>query len=401
MPDQQEPVAEPSTFPILRPERAGLVEPRQRETLTQVQILRAIAATSVALRHAQHDAATLDSQIGRTFQAWNPIPWSAGVDVFFVISGLIMVHASQQLFAKAGGARLFLSRRVARIVPLYWFVTTLYLAVAYVAPAFLNQSYINLRFVIESYLFIPATRPDGTVQPVYELGWTLNYEMLFYVLFAAAIILPMRWAVALLLTILVGLVAAGLLAAPLPEPFAFWTDPIILEFAFGAVIGVMSIWGLRPSGFTRTCVAGTGLAALMLAAAFPDISIGLSRPLVYGVPAALIVWSAALAPTDRGHEGLAARWSTNVGDASYALYLLHPFVIRAMRVFFWRRGLVVLLGPWAFIALALATTFGAALITYRWFEKPLTRYVRRLLGVGHGARRGLRQVPATAYAKTE
>ncbi|MBN9222702.1 MAG: acyltransferase [Mesorhizobium sp.] len=399
MPDEQEPAAT-STLPIPRPERGGLVEPRQGETLAQVQILRAVAATSVALRHAQHDAATLGSQVGRTFQAWNPIPWSAGVDVFFVISGLIMVHASQQLFAKAGGARLFLSRRIARIVPLYWVVTTLYLAVASVAPAFLNQSYVNSRFVIESYFFIPATRPDGIVQPVYELGWTLNYEMLFYGLFAAAIILPMRWAVTMLLTTLAGLVAAGRLAAPLPEPFAFWTSPIILEFAFGAVIGVMSIWGLRPSGFTRACVAGAGLAALMLAAAFPEISTGLSRPLVYGVPAALIVWGAALAPADRRHEGLAARWSTSVGDASYALYLLHPFVIRAMRIMFWRAGLAVLLGPWAFIVLALATTFGVALITYHWFEKPVTRYVRRLLGVGHGTRPELRQFPA-AYPKTE
>ncbi|UVK44024.1 acyltransferase [Mesorhizobium sp. AR07] len=402
MPDEQEPVATISTPPMRREsETSTPVEARQRETLPQVQILRAIAATSVALRHAQHDAATLELQAGSTFQAWNPIPWSAGVDVFFVISGLIMVHSSRQLFAKAGGARLFLSRRIARIVPLYWSVTTLYLGVALLSPTFLNQSYINLRFVIESYLFIPAARPDGIVQPVYELGWTLNYEMLFYVLFAAAIVLPMRWAVAVLLTTLAGMVVAGRLAAPLSEPLAFWTNPIILEFAFGATIGIMCAWGLRPSGFIRACVAGTGLAALMLAAAFPEISIDFSRPLVYGVPAALIVWSAALAPSERGHESLAARWGAGVGDASYALYLLHPFVIRAMRIIFWRTGLIVLLGPWAFIVLALATTFGVALITYRWFEKPLTRHARRLLGVGAGARRQLRPFPVTAYPKTD
>lgn len=381
--------------------RSTPVEPGQRETLTQVQVLRALAATSVALRHAQHDAASLELEAGRTFQAWNPIPWSAGVDVFFVISGLIMVHTSRQLFAKTGGARLFLSRRLARIVPLYWAVTTLYLAVALLAPSFLNQDYINFRFVIESYFFIPAARPDGVVQPVYELGWTLNYEMLFYVLFTAAILLPMRWAVTVLLTALVGMVLAGRLAAPLREPFAFWTNPIILEFAFGVTIGIMCASGLRPSGFIRACVAATGLAALMLAAAFPDISIGLSRPVVYGIPASLIVWSAALAPAELRHESLAARWGAGVGDASYALYLLHPFVIRATRIFFWRTGLILVLGPWAFIASALVITFGVALITYRMFEKPLTRRARRLLGAGSSTRQQLHPFPVPAYPKTD
>lgn len=399
---EQEPMAGASTPPMRhRSERSTPVEPSQRDTLTQVQVLRAVAATSVALRHAQHDAATLELEAGRTFQAWDPIPWSAGVDIFFVISGLIMVHTSRQLFAKTGGARLFLSRRLARIVPLYWAVTTLYLGVALLAPTFLNQNYINLRFVIESYLFIPATRPDGVVQPVYELGWTLNYEMLFYVLFTAAILLPMRWAVTALLTTLVGMVLAGYLAAPLREPFAFWTDPIILEFAFGVTIGIMCASSLRPSGFVRACVAATGLAALMLAAAFPDVSMGLARPVVYGIPASLIVWSAALAPGELRHESLAARWGAGVGDASYALYLLHPFVIRATRIFFWRTGLVLVLGPWAFIASALVITFGVALITYRVFEKPITRRARRLLGAGPSTRPQLRPFPVTAYSKTD
>ncbi|OBQ70596.1 hypothetical protein A8145_28120 [Mesorhizobium loti] len=384
-----------------RSERSTPVEPGQRQTLTQVQVLRALAATSVALRHAQHDAASLELEAGRTFQAWNPVPWSAGVDIFFVISGLIMVHTSRQLFAKTGGARLFLSRRIARIIPLYWSVTTLYLVVALLAPTFLNQTYINSRFVIESYFFIPATRPDGVVQPLYELGWTLNYEMLFYVLFAAAIVLPMRWAVTVLLTTLVGMVFAGRLAAPLREPFAFWTDPIILEFALGVMVGIMCASGLRPSGLIRACVAATGLAALMLAAAFPEISIGIARPVVYGIPASLIVWSAALAPSELRHESRAARWGAGVGDASFALYLLHPFVIRAMRIIFWRTGLILLLGPWTFIALALATTFGVALITYRLFEKPLTGRARRLLGVGSGARQQLRPFPVPAYPKAD
>ena len=75
-------------------------QPLQPTTLVQVQVLRALAAGAIALHHAQWDAETLQLRSGHSFQAWNPIPWSAGVDIFFVISGLIMVHASQRLFAK-------------------------------------------------------------------------------------------------------------------------------------------------------------------------------------------------------------------------------------------------------------------------------------------------------------
>lgn len=365
-----------------RPRSAGSA--RAGPMLTQVQVLRAIAAAAVAVRHAQHDAATLSLQNGHPFQPWNPIPWSAGVDVFFVISGLIMVHASRPLFATPGGGRVFLSRRIARIVPLYWGVTTLYVAVALLAPSLLNQTYINAWFVFASYLFIPAVRPDGIVQPAYELGWTLNYEMFFYVLFAAAISLPLRWAAATVLATLTALVLVGRLAAPLAEPLAFWTNPILLEFAFGVAIGVMLAQGVRFNRPTRAALVAGGLGALMLAAAYPELYRLLPRPVVYGLPAALIVAAAALGRNDGRPAGPLARWGAAAGDASYALYLLHPFAIRAIRILFWRTGLVTVLGPWLgpwiFVAVAVPFCLAAALLTYYCVEKPLTSRLRRLLG---------------------
>ena len=119
-------------------------------------------------------------------------PWLAGVDIFFVISGFIMVYASSRWFGSAQSPRVFLAHRIARIVPLYWATTMLYLAVVLFAPALLNSEYLAPGFVISSFLFIPAARPDGLVQPLYSLGWTLNYEMFFYALFAIAIAFPRR-----------------------------------------------------------------------------------------------------------------------------------------------------------------------------------------------------------------
>jgi peptidoglycan/LPS O-acetylase OafA/YrhL len=194
--------------------------------------------------------------------------------------------------------------------------------------------------------------------------------------------LPLRWASAVLLAALAALVIVGQLAAPLPEPFAFWTNPILLEFAFGVMIGVMCVSGIRLRRWARAGLAATGLGTLLLVAAFPELIRSLPRPLVYGFPAALIVAAAALTASGSGRDSLLARFGAAAGDASFALYLLHPFVIRTTRVIFWQTGLAAHLGPVAFVAIALATSFSVALISYRWLEKPLTRHIRRLLGAG-------------------
>ena len=59
---------------------------------------------------------------------------AAAVDSFFIVSGFIMVYASERLFGKPGGTRIFFLRRIARILPMYWITTTfvvLYLIATY------------------------------------------------------------------------------------------------------------------------------------------------------------------------------------------------------------------------------------------------------------------------------
>ena len=103
------------------------------------------------------------AKLGLSFEPLEALPWAAGVDVFFVISGFVMVHASRGLFARPGASGVFLARRLARIVPLYWGTTTLYLAVALAAPCLLNSALLEPWPVLASYLFIPfdAARRRG------------------------------------------------------------------------------------------------------------------------------------------------------------------------------------------------------------------------------------------------
>jgi peptidoglycan/LPS O-acetylase OafA/YrhL len=313
------------------------------------------------------------NELGWRFQPFQAVPWAAGVDVFFVISGFIIVHASRNLFEGPGAGRIFLTRRIARIAPLYWTATTLYLAVALIAPDVLNRSILEPGFVLASYLFIPLARPDGLAQPLYSLGWTLNYEMYFYLLFALVIFLPMRKAVIGLAAALAVAVALGRLA-PLPQPLAFWTDPIVLEFAFGMVLALLKAEGFALSRGLRAVLVAVGLLLLLGAA-----QAGLPRAVGFGVPAALFVAAAALG-SDRVRP---TTWLTQaasaLGDASYALYLIHPFVIRAGREILVKSGLASVIGPWGYVLLATAGAVVASLMVFRWYERPVTEWVRQRL----------------------
>jgi peptidoglycan/LPS O-acetylase OafA/YrhL len=347
--------------------------------LAPIQILRAFAALCVVVFHAESDAAVVGARLGTGFVRSDALPWLAGVDIFFVISGFIMVYASSRWFGSARAPRVFLAHRIARIVPLYWATMIVYLAVVLLAPLLLNSEYLAPRFVIASFLFIPAARPDGLVQPLYSLGWTLNYEMFFYALFAIAIRFPRRLSVPALIATLILLVLFGNAFAPLPQPLAFWSDPIILEFAFGMALGWASAEGFFLNRPARLAFALAGLALMAVDLSRPW-ELALPRPLAYGLPATFLVASAALAsPERRSAENLLIRWGVVLGDASYALYLLHPFVIRALRELVTRTAIAAQIGPWGFVVVSILCAAAAAIGVNRVFERPITRAARRLL----------------------
>jgi exopolysaccharide production protein ExoZ len=344
--------------------------------LLLVQILRGFAALSIAALHAEHDAVALAAGTGQVWVSPFNLPWGAGVDVFFVISGFIMVHASMDLFQREGARGAFLARRVARIVPLYWAVTTLYLALAVLTRGLLNSELLAPWPVLASYLFIPVERQDGVVQPLYSLGWTLNYEMFFYTLFALAIVLPYRRAIATLAGTILALVALGSVSR-LPEPFAFWTSPILLEFVFGLALGHLRAEGVTIGRPIQLALALAGLALLAL-----DLTKGgieMPRPLAWGVPAAFLVAAASLGRDGLSRRSATTRFGVALGDASYALYLLHPFAIRGMRSLLVATGLASSLGAAGFFVLALAGAVLASVVVHRTFELAATAWLRQRL----------------------
>jgi peptidoglycan/LPS O-acetylase OafA/YrhL len=285
----------------------------------------------VAFLHIAHDDISNGGDPDGFFKAVTGFfPWDAGVDVFFVISGFVIVHASARLFAAPGGAKVFLRRRLARIVPLYWIMTTAFVAVLLVGSGDIHGDIGGPVYLLASYLFLPWPRPDGVMQPALGLGWTLNYEMFFYLLFTPFLLLARRRAVIGAGILLCALVALGPVIGAGSRQLGFWCDPIIMEFVFGMEIALIVSMRIGLPFAVRALLVLAAIAAFHLDAGGAGV-----RPIIYGLPAMALVAAAALRP-DRGISGRFEKILVRLGDASYAMYLVHPFVMRGFTVL-WHR----------------------------------------------------------------
>ncbi len=283
----------------------------------------------MAFHHIAHDCVANGADPKFWFAAAQKFfPWDSGVDIFFVISGFVIVHASGKLFGAAGGAKIFLRRRLQRIIPLYWLMTTFFLLVLLAGRTAINGDIGGPAYILASYLFIPWPRPDGVVQPAFGLGWTLNYEMFFYAVFTPFLRLARRQSVIACVILLGGFVAFGTYFGFGNVQLAFWSNPIILEFCAGMVLALV-LPGPVIGRSARLALAALAIAMLHFAILAPAAW----RAAVYGVPAVLLVAVATLgAPAARGRRKMLVR----VGDASYAMYLVHPFIMRGLTVL-WHR----------------------------------------------------------------
>lgn len=334
---------------------------------TLIQALRALAAMAVSFEHTTHDALSpgFASPFLTAALAW--LNWSAGVDVFFVVSGFVITMSSRRLFAAPRGAARFLTRRLARVVPSYWAATALFLLAAAVMPGAIHASLGGPAWMAASFLFIPHARPDGLVQPPLGLGWTLNHEMFFYAVFALFIRFRRAIAVVAVTVALSVLVALGQTIALPPVILSTWADPIVLEFCAGMLL---ALWGEQKTlpPWSRWVLAGLAIALLH----FNPLD-GAPRPLTLGVPAVLLT-AAALSNSPRATAGRMTAALVYLGDASYALYLVHPFVMRMGGIAWRATGHMG--GPILFVALSLIAAQCVALALHLWLERPATLWTR-------------------------
>jgi peptidoglycan/LPS O-acetylase OafA/YrhL len=351
-----------------------------------IQVLRAFAATMVVIAHAQDDAGVAAAGAGVAFERAFPLPWAAGVDLFFVVSGFVMVYSSENLFATGDGATQFLGRRIARIVPLYWLATAIFVVLALRGAAAGRVLAPSVGEVLSSLSFLPWPRAlDGAPRPVLSLGWTLEYEMFFYLVFACFLGLRRNRAVAAVAAFLVAIVAIGWFAAPQNIALAFWSDPIVLEFALGMGIAIAYRYGLRIPGLGVVIL--TALAVIVLAldplhsgsepygAVTPN---GFLRLFSWGAPMAAIFAASTLAEGP-ARESWMMRALARIGDASYALYLFHPLAIIVLRKIWVAAELGAHFGFWPLVPLQALAAVALSLAIHARLERPLTQLAQHWL----------------------
>jgi peptidoglycan/LPS O-acetylase OafA/YrhL len=355
------------------------------QNLEWLQALRGIAAVLVVMTHA------------RTFlhgTPWQPFveqylrPGAQGVDLFFMVSGFIMVYTTRNADGSATYAIDFMIKRIARIWPVY--------AVAVCAWIALELSFAKpiapFPAVIRSLLFLPVS----TTQPPYlglpfGLGWTLNYECYFYLVFAlSTLVVRWRWiafSVYLASTLIVlPLSAVGYVSFMADNDYRFAsrilnqvTNPIIWEFAMGVVAGRLF---LMPFAVPRTRLWG----ALVIACAGLLVNMSVTGmvdnhgPIGWGAPMALLFFAITLAC--KQSEPRVPRSLVWLGDISYSLYLMHFIVFTFVAHLFAALGAGPKVHTVAFVICVFPLPFFAAGLSRRYVENGISlRFRRRLLSI--------------------
>lgn len=327
------------------------------QRIRSIQMLRALAALSVVQLH------TLNAR-GYLLGVNRPPAWDVGhvgVDVFFVISGFIMTRLAME----APSAGSFLARRFLRVAPIYWLLSIPWVFIDW------SEGKLTWGATAATFAFWPAANAQLS-SPIALIGWTLCYEAAFYVSVAGA-----KW---------IGRFGPLAICAGWGVAFAAWLagsrgaaaflgSPLMLEFGLGVLVALRPI---KPRPWMGSAVLLAGLGAVLATGALslgplfgvtnPGLTLAIARVSLLGPVSLAIFWGGLqLEPWLAGRW----EWAVGLGDASFALYLIHPLVLFGLLAV-WPKDASLI-----FVPVAAALCVGAGLIVHRWLEQPLLDLLRR------------------------
>lgn len=352
-----------------------------------IQALRGVAVLGVVAYHAlaiERKYAGGDRLLPDVFRFGQ-----TGVDLFFVISGFVMVTVTQGRFGNLSELRRFVWSRVTRIYPTYWFYFFITLAVFVVQPAWVNASQGNRANLLASFFLWPSPQ-----LPLVMVGWSLIHELWFYLVFAVLLLFQQRWLLWALLLWAAVIVTATLLVAPqsLSPGLRIALHPYTLEF----ICGALAAWAVHHRTLNRLTSGAIGIAVLGLClgglawlafASVPTGPVGLRHVLSFGGFYGLLVLGAAV--LEQRRRLWVPRALQFVGDISYTVYLSHILVLSVLG------RLWLLAGPDAASRMDNLVALGVMLVAviaygwlgYRYIERPTVDLSHKLRARWLGARR--------------
>ena len=268
-------------------------------------------------------------------------------------------------------------------MPLYWLALTMRLVVLAAAALAGAKAFPGIAAIVTSYLFIPYDAMGygrDYLFPVLDLGWTLNYEMFFYLVFSCFIGFARERAVVGFVAFICAGAAIASFFPPVNDVLRYWLQPIIVEFAFGALVALLLTHGVILANWLRLAMVGAALCIWLWIdpARLADLSApgfyGWSRVGVWGACAVLVVAAFVLG----NRQQVTSRWTSmgvGLGDASYAIYLLHPFIFIPIK-----GALALLVIPaallWPMTAVVAGITIAIAYVIHRSAEVPILKLLK-------------------------
>ena len=333
-----------------------------------VQILRFVAAMLVVIMHTT-EAISLRITSSGLDNYWSG--GAIGVDIFFVISGFVMAMSTAKLPADYTmhfyDAWIFLKRRLIRIAPLYWFYTILKTGLVLILPSLALRSSIDIDHLFASLLFIPVTSPWGLIQPILPVGWTLNFEMLFYVVFSIGIALGTARIKFCFFVFLLIFFAAQFF----PESIVlkFYGESLIFEFILGMGIAYIYINYFPVSPKIGVFTAIIGIVFLLII----NWNDSFNKFSTWEISAGFIVLFAVWLEPWISRFRFSSKMSF-LGDSSYSIYLSHTFIVPLGVLILKKLGFQesLLIIP----IVSLAVIFGGCL-SYVFIELPMMKIIKQ------------------------
>lgn len=303
----------------------------KKDKLCYIQAIRGIASLSVVLFHSSRFLSPYGTGIGDTI--FGPMSYM-GVSIFFMISGLIMVTSTTSSNGSMKYTIAFMIKRFCRIWPIYVIATVVYI---YLRKGLLNLSDTqSITILLKSILFIPISNSPAPVFgfPSLVVGWTLNYEIFFYLLFAISLLFDKRkwfFLLASSITLLIAIPGFNGVVSFAPKtnygfssPFiGFLTSPIIWLFFIGISLGLVHESNLKINS------KKIGLSLLIVSL----LSIIIQYTFKYRIGHGIFECGLTLIPFlfisiiyFKSFNDFTPSFLAYLGNISFSLYLWHPVV---------------------------------------------------------------------------
>jgi len=296
---------------------------------------------------------------------WLAKSGSAGVYTFFVISGFVIVRSSAKLFESDGATLSFLIKRAIRVFPLYYIFTILFT----VKMAASGDAW-SISELLLSLLFVPYQNTDGLMQPIYSLGWSLNYEIYFYIIFSFSLVFSKRIGV---IVTCIGIVSIMTISrnfgqfAPNGDALdwkAFYGSQVVLFFLVGMIIALVPnkiMFGSAVCFLIGVCLLALGILS--------------GNDAILAVCCVAAVLFASIERPTEVRSPL-AHWMEVAGGASYSIYLTHSFVLGPLVALGIKVGLMPGMAAWIYAVFSIFACAFIGIFAFVLIEKPTLAFLR-------------------------